>query len=68
MRKYLELFQDGFDETITTKIKPENWPYVGHDMVTGEVFYTLIPNWVTLTAEEDNSSIGLTKLSTNQTL
>jgi hypothetical protein len=38
-------------------------------MVTGEIVYTVIPEpWVTFTAEEDNSSIGLNKLSKHQTL
>jgi hypothetical protein len=67
--KHIELFKNGFDSTITEKIKPKNWPYVGRDMVTGEIVYTLVPEpWVTFTAEEASSSIGLEKLSTNQTL
>mgnify|MGYP006976615051 CR=1 FL=1 len=28
--KYIELFKNGFDSTITEKIKPENYPYVGY--------------------------------------
>jgi hypothetical protein len=40
---HVELFKNGFDSTITEKIKPENWPYVGYDMVTGEIVYTVIP-------------------------
>lgn len=73
MRKYLELFINGFDETITDKIKVENKPYIGYSMEEGKVVYTVIPkpvtgSYVTFTAEEDNSSIGLEKLSTNQTL
>lgn len=70
MKKYLELFKNGFDETINEKVQPEKWPYVGHDVVTGEIVYTIIPepNWVTFTAEEDNSSVGLEKLSTNHIL
>lgn len=73
MRKYLELFKNGFDATIAEKIKPENWPYIGYSPSEG-VMFTVIPEpvadgpWVTFTAEEDNSSIGLEKLSTNQTL
>lgn len=72
--KHIELFKDGFDSTIDEKIQPENWPYVGNDGVSGEIVYTVIPKlvvydpYVTFTAEEDNSSIGLEKLSTNQTL
>lgn len=41
--KHIELFKDGFDSTVQEKIQPENWPYVGHDMVTGEIVYTVIP-------------------------
>lgn len=67
--KHIELFKDGFDSTINEKIQPENWPYVGNDGVSGEIVYTLVPEpYVTFTAEEDNSSIGLEKLSTNQKL
>ncbi len=67
--KHIELFKDGFDSTIDEKIQPENYPYIGHDIVSGEIVYTLVPEpYVTFTAEEDNSSIGLTALSTNQTL
>ncbi len=28
--KYLELFKNGFDSTVSDKIKPENYPYVGY--------------------------------------
>ncbi len=67
--KHIELFKDGFDSTVQEKIQPENYPYVGHDTVSSEIVYTLVPEtWVTFTAQEDNSSIGLSKLSTNQTL
>lgn len=41
--KYLELFKQGFDSTLAEKVKVENWPYVGHDSVTGEVVYTELP-------------------------
>lgn len=80
MRKYLELFVNGFDETITDKIKVENKPYIGYSLTEGKLAYTVVPTkeeepeidltipYVTFTAEEDNSSIGLEKLSTNQTL
>lgn len=46
MRKYLELFTDGFDDTLDEKIKPENWPYVGYSPSEGVVF-TVIPEPVT---------------------
>ena len=73
MKKYLELFKDGFDETVVEKMQVENWPYVGYSPSEG-VKFTVIPKpvvydpYVTFTAEEDNSSIGLKKLSTYQTL
>ena len=38
--KHLELFKHGFDSTITEKIKPENWPYVGYDAVSGKVAFS----------------------------
>jgi hypothetical protein len=47
MKKYLELFKDGFDETLVEKVKLENWPFVGHDMASGEVVYTEIPKPIT---------------------
>ena len=74
MRKYLELFTNGFDETIDVKTKPENKPYIGYSLTEGKVAYTAAPKpadpntYVTFTAEEDGSSIGLESLSTNQTL
>ena len=73
MRKYLELFINGFDETINEKTKLKNKPYIGYSPSEGLVF-TEVPKpgvndpWVTFTAEEDGSSIGLTKLGTGQTL
>lgn len=42
MRKYLELFTNGFDATIAEKTKVENWPYVGHSPSEG-VKFTVIP-------------------------
>ena len=73
MRKYLELFKEGFPSDMSDRTAIENWPYVGHD-INGGVVYTVIPKpvvydpYVTFTAEEDNSSVGLAKLSTNQTM
>jgi hypothetical protein len=43
MRKYLELFKDGFDATIAEKIKPENWPYLGYSASNEQVAYGGIP-------------------------
>lgn len=31
--KHIELFKSGFDSTINEKVQPENWPYIGRDMV-----------------------------------
>jgi hypothetical protein len=42
MRKYLELFTNGFDETLADKIKPENRPYIGYSPSEG-VKFTFIP-------------------------
>lgn len=42
MKKYLEFFPNGFDETITEKIKPENWPWVGYSRNEG-IAYAAIP-------------------------
>ena len=73
MRKYLELFREGFPSDIDVKTSIQNKPYVGYSVTQGVVF-TVVPKpvvydpWVTFTAEEDNSSIGLAKLSTNQIL
>jgi hypothetical protein len=36
--KYIELFKNGFDSTITEKIKPENWPYIGYSPIKGFAF------------------------------
>ena len=33
MRKYLELFPNGFDSTVAEKSKPENWPWVGYSPI-----------------------------------
>ncbi len=74
MSKYLELFKGAFDDSIGTKTKLENKPYIGYSLTEGKLAYTIVPKsvvydpYVTFTAEEDSSSIGLAKLSTNQTL
>lgn len=31
--KYVELFKDRFDSTIIDKIKPDNWSYIGYNIV-----------------------------------
>lgn len=73
-RKYLEYFDGVFDSTVAEKMQPENWPYIGYSETDGFAFTVIaVPitsngPWVTFTALEDNSSIGLEKLSTNQTL
>ncbi len=43
MRKYLELFINGFDETITDKVKVENKPYIGYSLTDGKLAYTVVP-------------------------
>ena len=43
MRKYLELFINGFDETIEVKTKPKNKPYVAYSTKLGKVTYTVVP-------------------------
>jgi hypothetical protein len=70
MKKYLELFRQGFDNTVAEKRKIKNGPYVACSITTREIVFTEVPKpaYVTFKAEEDNSSIGLTKLSTNQIL
>lgn len=80
MRKYLEYFPGDFDATVADKIKVENKPYVGFSKTQG-VNFTITPQkseeedvvdltapYVTFTAQEDNSSIGLKKLGRSQKL
>ena len=43
MKKYLELFINGFDETIADKIKVENKPYIGYSLTEGKLAYTVVP-------------------------
>jgi hypothetical protein len=40
--KYIELFKNGFDSTITDKTKPGNYPYVGYSPTDGFAF-TIVP-------------------------
>ena len=42
MRKYLELFKEGFPSDMSDRTAIENWPYVGHD-INGGVVYTVVP-------------------------
>ena len=67
MSRYLEYFNGAFDASVTEKMKPENKPYVAYSEIDG-IVYTATPNYVTFTAEEDNSLIGLEMLSPYQTL
>ena len=53
MRKYLELFINGFDETITDKIKVENKPYIGYSLTEGKLAYTVVPKPVTGPADNE---------------
>ena len=74
MSKYLEYFNGVFDATVAEKTKPENRPYIAYSKEENKVIYTTISKsavydpYVTFIAQEDNSSIGLEKLGTNQTL
>jgi hypothetical protein len=52
MRKYLELFKDGFDATIAEKTKVENRPYVGYSPSEGFAF-TIVPEPVTGPADNE---------------
>ena len=57
MSKYLELFKSAFDDSISTKTKLENKPYIGYSLTDG-VVYTVVPlkeepTYVTFTALED---------------
>jgi hypothetical protein len=41
--KHLELFKQGFDSTLAEKVKVENWPYIGYDVVNDLVKFSTIP-------------------------
>ena len=57
MSRYLEYFERAFDASVTEKMKLENKPYVAYSETEG-MAYTVIPNYVTFTALENNCSIG----------
>ena len=40
--KHLELFNNGFDDTLEEKLKPENWPYIGYDAINDTVAWSTI--------------------------
>lgn len=42
MKKHLELFSNGFDATLEEKVKPENWPYIGYDVINDTVAWSII--------------------------
>ena len=73
MSKYLELVGGSLNESHFNK-QTSQYPYVAYSIKDNQVIYTIIPEpavngpWVTFTAEEANSTIGLAKLSPNQTL
>ena len=52
MSKYLELFKSAFDDSIGTKTKPENKPYIGYSLTDGKLAYTVVPK----KEEEDTST------------
>ena len=53
MSKYLELFKNAFDDSIGTKTKPENKPYIGYSLTEGKLAYTVIPKPVTGPADNE---------------
>lgn len=64
--KHLELFKQGFDSTITEKVKAANYPYVGYDPVGDEVRYTdLTPKYeyvdLGLSVKWATCNVGATK-------
>lgn len=73
MRKYLAYYENEWPANIEELTAIKNKPFVGYLKDDG-VKYTIVPKlvvydpYVTFTAQQDNSSIGLTKLSTKQTL
>ena len=53
MGKYLELFKGAFDDSIGTKTKPENKPYIGYSLTEGKMAYTVVPKPVTGPADNE---------------
>ena len=53
MSKYLELFKSAFDDSIGTKTKPENKPYIGYSLTEGKLAYTVVPEPVTGPADNE---------------
>ena len=69
MSKYLELFKGAFDDSIGTKTKPENKPYVAYSTKLRSVVYTVIPKlqpdneiWYT-TSDGDTISLDTSLVS-----
>lgn len=54
--KHLELFNNGFDATLEVKIKPENWPYIGYDVINDTVA------WSTIVEKEEPLTSGFVDL------
>ena len=54
MKKYLELFRNGFDETISDKVKWQNRPYVGYSPLAHSVEFTVVPKKITYTSIDGN--------------
>ncbi len=71
--KYIELVKGLFTNKHEDRAKQVD-PYVSYSIEANRLMFNLIPEsvvydpYVTFTAQEANSTIGLTKLSTNQTL
>ena len=53
MSKYLELFKGAFDDSIGTKTKLENKPYIGYSLTDGKMAYTVVPKPATGPADNE---------------
>lgn len=71
--KYLELVKGLFTTTHEVRAKQAD-PYVAYSVEADKLMFNLPPEpvvsctWVTFTAQQDNSSVGLVQLSKYQTL
>ena len=44
VKDYLKTFTNGFDDSLPERRELKNWPFVGHDEITGEVVFTEVIN------------------------
>ena len=68
MRKYLELTQGSFTQEHFAAQSIENQPYVAYSSSDQQVLYTEILKYLIFKSEQDNSTVGLNKLGSNQSL